>query len=294
MSADLTVPEARAERDALAGRVDAIDKVGVLRCLPDDMNVTTDMVAEFYEVPIETIKTVVKRNREELDDDGLTVIDREDFALRFNLNPGRVSSFMLYPRRAVLRIGMLLRDSDVARKVRDYLLSSEHDTRRVELDLTDPDVALDKIIELATFAKTERAGRIAAEAQIEADRPLVERAKNHAAAEGDKTRQQFFRELKQWAKDEHSIIVKQVDVMIFLSTVKLGLFTRGNRMDSGNATAWAIEKDYARNPEGTAENGHNFVRPVLTPSGQAYAWERCVRHIDVNGTLTLPRQIGIA
>lgn len=28
---------------------------------------------------------------EELDDDGLPVIDREDFALRSNLNPGRVS-----------------------------------------------------------------------------------------------------------------------------------------------------------------------------------------------------------
>ncbi|WP_317474339.1 hypothetical protein, partial [Cronobacter sakazakii] len=73
-------------------------------------------------------------------------------------------------------------------------------------------------------------------------------------------------------------------MMTFLSTKKLGLFVGGNRSDTGNATAWAIEKDYARNPEGTAKNGHNFIRSVLTPSGQAYAWERCVRYIDANGT----------
>ncbi|KWX66851.1 phage antirepressor KilAC domain-containing protein [Mycobacterium sp. NAZ190054] len=41
----------------------------------------------------------------------------------------------------------------------------EAETAQPDLDLTDPDVALDKIIELATLAKTERAGRIAAEAR---------------------------------------------------------------------------------------------------------------------------------
>ncbi|TDH57520.1 hypothetical protein E2F47_01750 [Mycobacterium eburneum] len=292
---DLTLPDARAERDALAGRVDVLDKVGVLRTLPDDMHVTTDMVAEFYQVPIETIRTTVNRNREEFDADGVHVMSRAEFDERFNLKlSSRASSFMLYPRRAVLRVGMLLRDSPVARDVRDYLLNVEQASRGVELDLTDPDVALDKIIELAKFAKTERAGRIAAEAQLEAERPLVERAKTHASGEGEKTRQQFFREIKQWAQDTHGVMVKQADVMAFLSTRKLRLFVGGNRSDTGNATAWAIEKGYARNPEGTADNGHNFVRPVLTPLGQAYAWDRCVRYIDANGTLALPREIGVA
>lgn len=288
MPADLTAPEARAERDALAHRTDVLDKVGVLRTLPDDLHVTTDMVASFYEVPIETIKTVVKRNREELDDDGLTVIDREDFALRFNLNPGRVSAFMLYPRRAVLRIAMVLRDSPVARQVRDYLLDAERPAGIP--DITTPSGLL---VMTEMFRDTARQ-LVAATEQINRDRPLVERAKTHAAGEGDRTRQQFFRELKQWAQDAHGVTVKQADVMVFLSTAKLGLFTRGNRVDSGNATAWAIEKGYARNPEDTAANGHNYIRPVLTPAGMAYAWERCVRYIDANGTITPPHQIGIA
>ncbi|ANO05272.1 phage antirepressor KilAC domain-containing protein [Mycobacteroides immunogenum] len=125
MGADLTLASARSERDALADRVEVLDKVGVLRTLPDDMNVTTEMVASFYDVPVKTIQTLVMRNREELDDDGLNVVSRADFELTFNMKAGRAGTFLIYPRRAVLRIGMLLRDSRVARQVRDHLLDSE-------------------------------------------------------------------------------------------------------------------------------------------------------------------------
>lgn len=288
MSADLTLPGARSERDQLAGRIDVLDKVGVLRTLPDDMHVTTDMVAEFYKAPVKTIQTAVLRNRDELDDDGLRVIGRAEFEETFNMKvPSSASSFTLYPRRAVLRVGMLLRESPVARMVRDYLLNAESRERKL-----DPyNLTRMQILEMAIDSERRA---IAAEAQIEADRPMVERAKTHASGDGDKTRQQFFRELKQWAQDAHGVVIKQADVMTFLSTKKLRLFVGGNRSDTGNATAWAIEKGYARNPEGTADNGHNFIRPVLTPLGQSYAWERCVRFIDANGTLALPTMIGIA
>jgi phage antirepressor YoqD-like protein len=128
MSTDLTLPDARANRDQLAGRTDVLDKVGVLRSLPDDMHVTTDMAAEFYEVDVKLIRYHVESNRDELDDDGYRVIGRTEFESEFgslsNLDP-RARSIGIYPRRAVLRIGMLLRDSPVARKVRDYLLDAE-------------------------------------------------------------------------------------------------------------------------------------------------------------------------
>lgn len=165
---------------------------------------------------------------------------------------------------------------------------------QAELDLTDPDKALDKLIEVAQIAKAERARRIALQEKVEADRPMVERAKNHASGTGLKTRQQFFREVKQWAHDTHCLEVKQAAVITFLSTEKLGIFVRGDRSDAGQATAWAIEKGYAVNKEDTARNGHNFVTGKLTALGQQYAWDRIVRYIDANGTLVLPRQIGIA
>ncbi len=126
MSADLTLASSRADRDALAARTDVLDKVKVLRTLPDDMHVTTDMVAEFYEVDREAIATLVKRNRDEFEDDGYTVMIRSAFEERFTVNLSTQSArIALFPRRAVLRIGMLLRESVIARRVRDYLLDSE-------------------------------------------------------------------------------------------------------------------------------------------------------------------------
>ncbi|MGB3485250.1 MAG: hypothetical protein WBB07_23925 [Mycobacterium sp.] len=286
MSADLTLPSARAKRDALAIHIDVIDKVGVLRCLPDDVHVTTDMLAEFYAVNVEAIRYHVKANRDELDEDGYRVVGRSEFESEFgslsNLDP-RSRSVGLYPRRAVLRIGMLLRDSNVARQVRDYLLNAEGSSTFL-IPKTLPAA-------LRAYADEVEAHELT-KAQREAERPMVERAKTHAAGSGTKTRQQFFREVKQWAQDAHGIAVKQAHVMAFLSTSKLGLFVGGNRTDTGHATSWAIERGYARNPEGTADNGHNFIRPVLTPTGQEYAWERCVRYIEANGTLEIPRRIG--
>ncbi|MCZ9326515.1 hypothetical protein [Nocardia farcinica] len=52
---------------------------GLLRTLPDDMHVTTEMVAEFYEVGRETVLTVVKRNRDEFEADGYRVVTRSAF-----------------------------------------------------------------------------------------------------------------------------------------------------------------------------------------------------------------------
>ena len=288
MTADLTVAST-AERDHYITRVDVLDKVGALAVLPDDMHCMTQQVADFYEVDTEVIRQLVARNRAELDDDGYRVVIRSvferDIASLSNLDP-KVRQIALFPRRAVLRVGMLLRDSDPARRVRDYLLNTEQ--APAIPDITTPHGLL-AMTEM--FTDTARQ-LVAATEQIERDRPLVERAKTHAAGEGTKTRQQFFRELKQWAQDEHQVTVKQTDVVAFLSTHKLGLFIRGDRTDAGQATAWAIEHGYAKNREGTADNGHNFLTGVLTAGGQSYAWERCVRYIDANGTLELPKQIG--
>ncbi|WP_228808907.1 phage antirepressor KilAC domain-containing protein [Nocardia farcinica] len=131
---DLTLAGARAERDALANRTDVLDKVGVLRALPDDMHVTTDMVAAFYGVPKETIRTLVRNNRDEIEGDGYRVVTRSVFEESFETKlPSSASSIALFPRRAVLRVGMLLRDSAVARKVRDMLLDVETESRPAEL-----------------------------------------------------------------------------------------------------------------------------------------------------------------
>lgn len=127
---ELALTESRTMRDARISRTDVLDKVGALALLPGDTYATTDMVAAFYEVEVEAVKNLPKRFRDELDVDGFLVVQRRDFA-RFNLNPANPNtrSMALYPRQAILRAGMLLRDSEVAKQARTYLLGSESSLR---------------------------------------------------------------------------------------------------------------------------------------------------------------------
>lgn len=297
---DLTLPTARSERDQLSTRTDVLDKVGALATLPDDMHVLTPMVAKFYGVGIEAIKSLVKDNRHELEDDGYRVVVRSEFERFYgdpaNLIAPQARTIALFPRRAVLRVGMLLRDSDIARQVRDYLLDAEHDAQPVEIDLTDPDVALDKIIELASLAKSERAEKIKAQNEakqlanrIEKDAPLVAKAEAHTGSDSSVHRQEFAREVITWGMRQKNIVIKQADVLRFLGHI--GLFIRGERTDTGHATADALKRGLAFTDKGTAKNGHAWATGKLTARGQDYAWKKIVAHVEANGTLELPREL---
>ncbi|WP_051663200.1 hypothetical protein [Alicyclobacillus macrosporangiidus] len=137
MNADLLM-EVRELRDRLSDRVDVLNKVKALSLLPDGVHATIDMVAQYYEVGKQTIVSLIHDNRDELESDGLKVLQGDalaEFAASFEelTNSGFISpkarSLTLIPRRAVLRIGMLLRDSVVAKTVRTYLLNVEEEAR---------------------------------------------------------------------------------------------------------------------------------------------------------------------
>lgn len=112
--------------------IQALDKVKQLVTLPDGY-CTTKMVAEYFEVPIETIKTMIKRNREELELNGLIVLTGDDLKQwkedgRFIMNlPSDIiksSVLTLYNRRTILNIAMLLRDSIIAKAIRYVILNA--------------------------------------------------------------------------------------------------------------------------------------------------------------------------
>lgn len=109
-----------------ADRDHLLDKVKKLSLLPDDTHATTELVARYYEVPVDTIKKLVERNREELEGNGYRVLEGEtlsDFKSLNRIDARR--SLAIFSRRAVLNVGMLLRDSQVARALRTYLLNVE-------------------------------------------------------------------------------------------------------------------------------------------------------------------------
>jgi hypothetical protein len=140
MNSDVLI-ESKSLRNSYVGRVAVLDKVKALSMLPDNENVSVEMAAEYYEVGKEAINSLIKDNREELVKDDLTVLVGTE--LKSYKDMGVVgknaSAFTVIPRRALLRIGMMLRDSLVARAVRDYLLNREQEapqrTRSNEPDL---------------------------------------------------------------------------------------------------------------------------------------------------------------
>lgn len=124
--------ESKSLRESVIKHTEVLDKIKGLTLLPDDLHITVQMAADYFEVGKEAIKSLIKDNRDELDIDGVKVLtgDDLDIFVRSFKNPtnfisNKARSLTIIPRRAVLRMGMLLRDSFVARGIRSYLLNIE-------------------------------------------------------------------------------------------------------------------------------------------------------------------------
>lgn len=125
--------ESRSLRESVLDRVEALDKVKALVTLPDGLHVTTRMVAEYFAVGERAVNAIIHRHRQELESNGFCVLHGSDLRefLSCNMQPSFSTGrgLAVYPRRAVLNVAMLLRDSDVARHVRTYLLDAEQARR---------------------------------------------------------------------------------------------------------------------------------------------------------------------
>lgn len=108
---------------------------------------TVAQLAEFYEIEENTLKQIIKRHRDELVEDGLKTLrgkalsDASDILYLAN----KTTQATVFTPKAALRLGMLLRDSEVAKSVRDVLLylavdvvpqqSEEIERMKLELEL---------------------------------------------------------------------------------------------------------------------------------------------------------------
>lgn len=290
-SVDLTDTAARAARDRLADRTDMLDKVGVLRCLPDDMHVTTTEAATFYEVDVELVRYHLKANRDEFDSDGYRVVNRAEFESEFgslsNLDP-RARSIGLFPRRAVLRLGMVLRDSVPARQVRDYLLDAESRERQPH----PANLTRMQILEMAIDSERRA---LAAESEvkvlshrIERDAPLVAKAEAHTASARAINRQTFAREVQAWGtKQDINILQEQVYELLR----RKGMLIDGHRSDRNHATAQAVKSGWAWTQKDVTEDGHPTAVTMINPRGQDIAWKWIADYVRSHGTLALPPKI---
>lgn len=131
------------ERQKYIDRVEVLEKVKKLFLIPQLDMMTARQIADFYEVDMHTVQICYQRNKKEIDSDGTIVKNPLDFAkiskctgcdfrqqaavhiLEFDgvqiVIPNR--GVRCFSKRAVLRFGMLLRDSKVAQEVRTQLLN---------------------------------------------------------------------------------------------------------------------------------------------------------------------------
>lgn len=116
------IPENFLERD------DILDKVKALIVLPDGIHTTIDLAASYYEVDRQVIKNHIfsKRYKDKFEEDGVRTIKGEELSILKKQSPDlvgkRAPSLTLIPRRALLRLGFLIEDSEVADQVREYAL----------------------------------------------------------------------------------------------------------------------------------------------------------------------------
>ncbi len=154
MSMEAALLESRTLRSGLCERTEVLDEVKALVLLPDGLYVTTRMVADYFEVGEKVIYSLLRRNRAELESNGFTVLkpvdnpENQTFKMKvwqvsgteggdgalcaptppvdhpYGRPQGGGNGVALYSRRAVLNVAMLLRDSEVARRVRSRLLDA--------------------------------------------------------------------------------------------------------------------------------------------------------------------------
>ena len=141
-----TIVENREDRDRLIGEVAVLDKVGKLLTLGNTELATIKQIAEYFGVPEDNIQRTYQRHKNEIDLDGVKHASSEEI-IKFliepiqpkikskvqlrNMNGKKIidgivvpnRGMKLFQKRAVLRIGMLLRDSKVAAELRTILVN---------------------------------------------------------------------------------------------------------------------------------------------------------------------------
>lgn len=133
----------RTLRDNAVGHYEVLEKVKQLLLIPDIDGMTLKQVADYYEVDAHAVEMICNRNTDELESDGMRVkpmkefLNSQDVSFQKERNKAILTykngitfsvtnrGLKVFPRRAILRVGMLLRDSVIAKEVRTQLLNIE-------------------------------------------------------------------------------------------------------------------------------------------------------------------------
>ncbi len=246
-------------RNELIARTEVLDKVKKLLLIPEMNCMTIRQVADYYEVDIDTINRCCQRNRTEIVGDGVAnktpkvfkdllteqdvqlVQNRTNLVIQIDDNtrleiPNR--GIKCFSKRAILRIGMLLRDSKIAQEVRTQLLNIVEHTAEEKPELLTQDIddeeklqaaigkafATGDIMEFATAAQAYTAFQRRHIDRIEASNKLLTAEVLHIS-----DRKMFNRVMRKFASTLHisfgvafSMLYKQLSYRYGIDLKKRG------------------------------------------------------------------------
>lgn len=149
MKNEMKLIENKEMRKELVGKTEVLDKVKEVILLPYGESMTTQMVADYYEVGLKTLQKLIERNKEELISNGLSILigkELKEFKTNFDADILSVTkinkanrSLATFTRRAILNVGMLLRDSEIAKEVRTRLLDMTENKETIHNVINDID-----------------------------------------------------------------------------------------------------------------------------------------------------------
>lgn len=133
---ELIYTESRIARDQAIGSadVDFLDKIKAVKYLTEDMVLSIDQIAYYYEASVDSIRTIIKRNREEFENDGMIVLSGQELKeFKAKINSSSVEpelnmhtpSLTLLTKSSLLRIGLIMTNNLMATKIRNYLIQCE-------------------------------------------------------------------------------------------------------------------------------------------------------------------------
>ena len=113
--------------DAIASHIESLRRIKSLFMVGGIELATTEQVADFYEVPVSKILMNLTLYKDEFEADGVGAWKPDEPKTVLTLNDGTeitIPDFglLLWPKRAICRMGMVLSGSSVAEDVRRHLL----------------------------------------------------------------------------------------------------------------------------------------------------------------------------
>ena len=212
-------------RQKYINRLEVLDKVGKIFTLPNTELMTTKMVAEWYEVEFKTIEKLIQRNIDELTENGMLFMKYSEIKDKVNsdtmseLKISRRGTY-IFSKRALLNVGMLLRDSVVARRVRAALLDQQEELtdnqktkgideeERLLLNIIRAKDDLEKVLAIKEYDEYKNRHIKQLEEQLEKQKPMVDAWGQFLDSNGTYTFTEVAKMISTRANEMHGVNIK--------------------------------------------------------------------------------------